>query len=522
MWRVAVTMVTAGVLTTSAGCGSQLSPRELAAKRAATLEQSVPAADPQSTVTAAGADTAVTADPLSPTGPAVDVGSGAVVAPAANGALPAPGATRGSGLASAPVSRARPQASSGPARRSAAVTAPAAKVGSRDPLVVGFQYMKGADVALAAVGAGDAKPASGDAVKALYQALIDEVNARGGLLGRKITPVWYAQDAQSTQSLSANDEAACATFTQDSKVTLAVLGGFFTEDLLACLHKARVFTFSGATFLFDDQVTFDSYPTYATAGALNLTRMSKVYVDSLFAQKYFTPGSKIGVVAYDSPPFARALEQALKPALAAHGLKIEDTALVPTLNNIGATGNAGPAIQSGVLRFQSKNIDRVLFLGTSGLGFVWMTSAEAQHYRPRYGLSTNDTPQPLAATAPAAQLTDSIGVGWNRAGDVADPVANAASKRCDSVLQARGLPTGGQGLGVCDHVWGLEAAVKAAGRFEADSITAALPKVGALRPATALLVQYGAGRRDGVAAAAPLAFMTDCTCFRYTGPEFSI
>jgi hypothetical protein len=505
------------VLVLTSACGSALSARELAQRRAQLVDPGLPAAGRVAPLAAADAGTSA-AQVQSTTSSVPQAGLavvGGVTATRVAAAAPA------AALAHAAASKAAAGASRRPAAKVGSTAGGGAKptVGS-GPIPLGIIYPKNNAAAHTAVGAGGANPAAGDQELPMWQTLVEDLNARGGILGRKIDPVYVPFDAAGSD-LQTQEQAWCASFTQDNHV-FGVMMGLYDQNLLTCLEKAGVVSWAGPSYVLDDKVVFDSYPHYATAGNVDLTRLSSVYVDSLAKQGFFSKGATVGLVAYDDPVYRRVVTQAFKPALARHGVTLKDEAYVVPLTSVGAVGNSAPGIQNAVVRFATAGIDHVLFLTSSGLAFVWMTGAESQHYRPRYGLSSQDTPQALALTAPAAQLVNSVGVGWNRLFDVVDPGTTPQGKRCDALMQAHGLPPGGEAWLYCDQLWTFEAALKTAGQVNADAVMAALPKLGDVPSANVLGVSYAGGRRDGASTARFLAFAADCTCFHYTSSTFAI
>ena len=108
-----------------------------------------------------------------------------------------------------------------------------------DKLRIGLAYAVNAGAANAALGATGIT--TGD-VKAEYQIVIDDINAHGGLSGRKLEPVWHEVDANSTATYDTLEQQACDNWTQDNNVFAATGGG---ETLLQCLHNRGVVAFSG-------------------------------------------------------------------------------------------------------------------------------------------------------------------------------------------------------------------------------------------------------------------------------------
>ncbi|MDX6217988.1 MAG: hypothetical protein QOG99_3572, partial [Frankiales bacterium] len=112
---------------------------------------------------------------------------------------------------------------------------------NRDPIKIGIIYVNNDQ------GASSAGINNGNTFtpRRAYEALVAAYNARGGIAGRHINPV-YVELKSSSTSLKTDIEAGCNTFTQDEHVA-AVLGGtgIYSEDLSDCLAKARTPQISG-------------------------------------------------------------------------------------------------------------------------------------------------------------------------------------------------------------------------------------------------------------------------------------
>jgi ABC-type branched-subunit amino acid transport system substrate-binding protein len=388
------------------------------------------------------------------------------------------------------------------------------KAAATKPILVGIQVVSDAAAVQAVVGFGQETPDT----KELYQALINDLNARGGIGGRKVVPVWVERSATAPDQ-SVEQQAACATFTQDNKVMAALI--YYQHDILVpCLEKAGVPAIGYPGHSYMDAVEESRYHLYAKAG-LDITRLARSLVEGLFAQGYFTKGAKIGLVTYDSPGYVRATASALKPALARHGLRVADEVRVKQIDNLQALGDAGPPIQNAILRFKTSGVTHVMFFGSTGLAFVFMTSADSQKYQPRYGISSNDGPGSLEELAPASQLKGTMGVGWSIS-DLTNPSANAQAKLCESRLhQPRSVHN--YTWPICDQVWLFEAAAKAAGaNLNAQTLMAGLRQTGTTDVAVVGPVWFGPGHWHGVTAARHLAFLDKCSCFQYTSGRYSV
>jgi ABC-type branched-subunit amino acid transport system substrate-binding protein len=389
-------------------------------------------------------------------------------------------------------------------------------------LQIGIQFRQGDDTAHAAFGTGAKDVPSGANNKAWYQAAIDAVNASGGVLGHPLVPVFYPSDANSSQSVQQQEAAACAAFTQDAHVFAALIAGSHTEELVSCLSKKGVYVLAPGGASFDDQVLMQRYPDYALAGALQLNRMARVYVDGLVRQGFLTKSSTIGLLTYDSPEFVRATDQSLKPALASYGLKVTKQAAVAPLTTLGAAGGGAASMGSAVLSFRSAGVDRVLFFASSGLAFIFMTAAESQGYRPKYGVSSADPPEPLAGTAPAAQLAGTVGVGWVPAFDVPDSKPGPAAARCVAATKKVTGTAAASAYGICDQVFLFAGAARAGGVLSAAGVRAGLQSLGTVDMTFVPRATYGGGVRDGIDRARSLAYDQPCGCFRYTSPPYPV
>ena len=81
--------------------------------------------------------------------------------------------------------------------------------------------------------------ASGDP-KVQMQAVVNDINKRGGLLGRKIVLVPHDYNtAQTVNDPASANQAACADWTEDNHVFAVVLAPIIEDTLLSCLAKAR-------------------------------------------------------------------------------------------------------------------------------------------------------------------------------------------------------------------------------------------------------------------------------------------
>jgi hypothetical protein len=393
---------------------------------------------------------------------------------------------------------------------------------------IGIQYVaNGADSARAA-GAQVAEGGGleGDLPRAEWNALIDDVNDNGGVLGKKVVPVFFAIDGLQGQSTAVVEQAACTRFTQDNKVFVAYIASYLhTESLVRCLADAGVLVLTQSGSIIEDAKQIKGFDKlFATTGSINLTRFIPAYVDGLAKQGYFEKDSKVGILSLDLPSFDRAaalLEKELKK----RKINLAEHVVVPYFQDNAGAATAAAQIAGSVLKFKAAEVDRLLLLSFQGVGFLFMAQAEPQGFRPVYGLSSIDGAQSLAVALgdnATKQLEGAKGIGWSPPLDVEAATPNAAAAKCDALMQANGLPSGFSVWATCDSFNVFVEAAKAGGKVTAKSVIAGFHKMGVLHPANVLTLEYQRGAVDGISTYRPLAYSADCTCFEYTDKEIAI
>lgn len=492
---VARALVAAAAMTTLAACGTTVS----------LSSTGTPAANN-------GLD--IVAPSANPSGGAA---SGATANGSGPGAVTPGGLTTGTGTTgTSALTAPGPTGSGGTGRRPTVVNP------KLPPIQIGTYYLQGGGAALAAAGfAGIEIPDN----KPLFDAMVKYLNAHGGLGGRLIKPVEY--EYTSNGDPHAEDAAACADFTQDHHVYL-VVGGISSGagDLPGCLTKHGV-PLIGANLGGDAQYFAENHQFIYEPGQANFTLGLSTLVHSLWSKNFFTNNVKIGVVQYEGATYDRAVDNGLVAALAQHGMKLTDRIHVTssTDNSIIARDSA-----SAVLKFDTEGINRVFFMAPGGaVATYFMQAASTQHYDPRYGIWSADSPYILAITGAKDQLMNSMGIGYEPGLDVAaaqDPtattsVAKACLKFWDSLGQAdnSGLNSPLK-RAMCDGFHTLLEAVA----FNAHTLTstvaleAGFNAIGtSYSPAGTFLMRIAPGGHDEANGYRALAYQSGCSCYVYTG-----
>ncbi len=420
--------------------------------------------------------------------------------------------------------------------RPGAAVAPVLK--ANEPVEVGVIY--GANLCeAAAVLSGGAAPGSGscpsnqDLERYHLALLAHATKTYGGLAGHPIKPVFFGFDIGG--DYAEEQQRACTLFTQDHKVSY-VVNGFDLEELRVCFNKAGIVNVIAAGSVSRaDTVVYAENPRYVQSGALHLDKIAKALVNGLKARGYFTPGAKIGLAGYDSPPYLRAIKNSLVPALARYGLKFEDQVLIkPTSSFNDAVAGQQPAT-NGVVRFQAKGITHVIFFEDSGgMTFNFTAAASNQKYYPRYGLSGNSQHACVPCLSDDAEKDriwdNAVHVGWSPLYDLntnVDIPKNAAWQLCEKLITDAGGDALAFGVGQyyrwCDAYFMFAMAGKAAGTLNLDAIIRGYPSAsGYVAAVLAGPADYSAGRRDGVGTARYAGYGKGCHCWSYQSDPFPI
>jgi hypothetical protein len=393
---------------------------------------------------------------------------------------------------------------------------------STAPLVVGTYYLNGGNAALSGLGFGglvipDNKP--------VFDAFMRYINAHGGVGGRRIVPVYYRYNSGGNPQ--AQDAAACATFTQDHHVSL-VFGGINSGagQLLPCLAKHGVPLIGAGAG--GDASYFERYREYAyEPDQMNFTTALRVLVEDMKRRGYLTSVHKVGVVQYPGEIYTNAVDNGLAPALRAVGLKIDSRVTTGSTTDNGAIAGAAAAAE---LRFAASGIDLVIFMTPGGAAETYfMTAASTQHYKPRYGIWSADSPFVLEKVASKGQLQNTIGIGFEPGLDVGaaqDPTAHTKAGR-DCLAFGRKLRLNEAGLGnglvraACDDWFPI---LRVAERDphaldSAGNLAAALDALGtSYASASTFAMRFTPERHDEAHGYRDMFFNYSCACYHYVGP----
>lgn len=352
-------------------------------------------------------------------------------------------------------------------------------------------------------------------------AVVNDLNSRGGILGRKILPVFRTWDASPGSDTEAQFQSFCAAFTQDQKV-FAVLTPWNTPvSFASCLAKA------GTLYVVDgldqeDLQTYGQLQPYMVTGMMSSSRGAVALARGLHQQGFFAAGTRLGIIRQATPTGERVSNQYFKPTLASLGVP-------PAIDEKTVSSSNAPNVSQS---FKDQKIDRVAFItARGGPPLFFMNAANANTYKPIYGLASPDSPAFLSTAAPYTQLQGAMGAGWAPGLDVLDAEGgpfNATEQRCLDVHKKQGTDYNSRNEAAavamlwCDVAWLFEeAAIKAGKNLNAGNWSAALAELKTSHQSPVTFgTNFGPGIFDGANQYRPLKFddSASCRCFRYSGP----
>jgi ABC-type branched-subunit amino acid transport system substrate-binding protein len=356
-------------------------------------------------------------------------------------------------------------------------------------------------------------PTEGDR-EAQVAALVDDINARGGIAGRTIDAKVHVFNAMTDGPVA--EEALCNAITQDDRAFAVVMTGQFQENARPCYANAKTLMLD-ATLYPVDNAGFDELAPYLWSPFLpSYDNLTAGMASSLTDSGWFASGT-VGVISIDSDLSQRAYEQEFAPVLDAAGVE------VASFNTIDPTD--GRAFENDLLQaivnFKEANVDRVVAIGGSRLISWFINTAITQNFEPQYAVSSYDSPD-FNIFNYGPQMVGATGISVLPGADVADDQwpfpANDAEAACINVFSDAGLAIDDRamvrtGLMFCDAVQLLAAAGDGAAEVSAAGFGDAMWALGAgFEAASVYSVQFVPGQYAGGGSFMPFAFDAGCEC----------
>jgi hypothetical protein len=398
------------------------------------------------------------------------------------------------------------------------VAGPGAATGT-GPLVVGVQETSNLDAAFKLTGASGSAPEEENMVLAHAKL----VNDTGGIHGRKLQVIVHRTDITSGTFASQAAEA-CADFTQDHHVLIAAISPVTaSDDLTRCLAGKHVPVIEQSLWPYDDTY-YRMFPGLLySPGRASPDRWAPASVDVLNAAGYFGGGAKVGLVKFDAPVYERMATR-IRTAMKRRGLSFTKEIAIATPASLSDFGGMSGALNNAIVQFRSAGVDHVMFAASGELPFFFMSQAESQSYRPRYGLTTNDVPSTqVGRGVPAAQFTNALAAGWEPTNDVGDAHITSpwpGLQLCLSIMKKYNVPPDGYySDSHCDSMFLMRRVLEAHPVFSVGAMQSTVNGFGtsfnaSLTPAT----YFQSGRYDGASRLRLAKYDPGAGSFLYVGP----
>jgi hypothetical protein len=404
--------------------------------------------------------------------------------------------------------------------------------GGKAPIVVGvaFNDARRLDQVYARYG-GKAKASDGGLDT---RAVADHINSTGGIGGHKLVLRLRQYDTTDGRPYDVTFAEVCQWFAQGDR-PVAVISIANDDELAPCLASHGIplindWPSAGSTGF---MARFPSF--FFQPGSLALDRFAVPYVSGLKEQGFFSGSTTVGLLRYSDPDYDAAANRALKPALAAAGVKLAAEEAVPVTKSVNDLSGLLSHIANSVVRFRARGINRIVSLDNTGqIVGLFAQAAGPQGYYPRYGLSSQNSPLLIRSSLSPRDVKGAVGIGWSPITDVAagqEGQLPAARVQCMEIFRRAGIQEIGDrsaygqfgAFSRCSNLLMLrEALAKSAGVTPA-ALRAALEGLGS-RFQSAVTMQTGlsGSRHDGAVGYRFLRFDDGCACFVYTGGLRSI
>jgi ABC-type branched-subunit amino acid transport system substrate-binding protein len=214
----------------------------------------------------------------------------------------------------------------------------------------------------------------GKTMEQIAKPFIDEVNAQGGINGRKLVAAYTGFNPASADSML----AACVDQAEDKKVfaTLALVGFYGEGEVCMANKQTPVLSPTNSA----EYTLYDREQGWVRQTAMNKDRTLRNWIDWIAASRTATPQTKIGLVYTDVPEDRKVVQDTVVPYLRSKGLNVSETAIF-TLSSIDAMVAEA---QRATFNFKAKGVELVLPVTNFLQFFLFVQQADLAGYVPRY------------------------------------------------------------------------------------------------------------------------------------------
>ena len=358
-----------------------------------------------------------------------------------------------------------------------------------------------------------------DTQTAIWNALIDGTNARGGIACRKLVASFYKANPADPSNL----QATCLDIAESAPFIVFDSGSYSQTGPL-CFAQNQMPYFGG--YMLTQKQATEGYPYL-----FDLGNFDALFKDAVFAfhdRGAFDTANgfkKLGVFYHDCSP--ELMSQQLDWL---HQVGLQDSQ-ISTYNFGCPTAFANPSdVAQAIVQFKAQGVSHVTYVDAKGDFQEFTTAAESQGFRPQYVLADDEligisygNLRPNTANIANAQI-----VTIARSGEERTPgmTPTAGTQRCDELFTSHGMqPTYKQEQlagNACNMLWMLQAAAENAPALQRDALAAGL------QTAQSIDFSYPSGPNDFTGDQVTTAgqfwrvdqFFEDCECWRVIDPEF--
>ncbi|HTR69415.1 MAG TPA: ABC transporter substrate-binding protein [Mycobacteriales bacterium] len=320
--------------------------------------------------------------------------------------------------------------------------------------------------------------------KAGFQAIINAINTSGGVDCRQIVPDFITANPADTSDL----QQVCLKVVSDGDFAAVDSGAFAAFPIVDCFGEHRVPYFGGYLLPASEMNKFYPY-------LFELNSVDTVYHDTiagLVRLGFFKPANgyqKLGVLYQDCHPEIHAettkwLAEAGVPA----------STIVNFDVGCPSAFTSSVVLEQAILKFKKAGVTNMTEFGGVGDFPTFTKLAQAQNFRPKYGLPDDSLITTSYGTqAPDAQnIANAYAITASRDGEERTPgmTQTPASVTCSNLLGTSVYKLPAAAGNACDQMWMFAAAVDHAPTLSRESLA------GGLKAAGSVIFSYPQGPND--------------------------
>lgn len=300
-----------------------------------------------------------------------------------------------------------------------------------DTVKIGFVTLKESTAA----DTGFVTPEEPDAEETI-QALVDWINANGGIAGRTVEPV--IREFVTANDSPQTEEALCQGFTRDDEVFAAVLRGQYLGTARSCYIKAETLMLDQTLAPVASAELEQSAPYLWTPSLPEWGTALTGQVEGLLGSGWLAEGDQVGIVQKQTDSAAAVVADNVLPALEAGGIT---EATVAEFDPADATG---ASMQAAIGTLQRAKVEKVLVVGNPDTAAQLMFFGGQTGFAPAYALNSFDLPAFFSDNAqifPPGSMSAVSGIGFLPPKDVRndDFPATDAEQTCVDALAEGGV-----------------------------------------------------------------------------------